>query len=55
MDAVTTALQGLAAKDAGQAVVGLASPCLNLHKIKHTLKMPDGSVNKEANLLVPPS
>ncbi|HGO5816495.1 TPA: hypothetical protein ACK3JZ_000209, partial [Mannheimia haemolytica] len=29
VDAVTAALQGLAAKDSGQAAVGLASPYLN--------------------------
>ncbi|WP_406812297.1 VENN motif pre-toxin domain-containing protein [Histophilus somni] len=50
VDAVTAALQGLAAKDAGQAVVGLASPYLNAQIKRHT-ENADGSVNTEANLL----
>ncbi|AHG86465.1 Large exoprotein involved in heme utilizationor adhesion [Bibersteinia trehalosi USDA-ARS-USMARC-190] len=36
VDAVTAALQGLAAKDAGQAAVGLASPYLNAEIKKYT-------------------
>lgn len=35
VDAVTAALQGLAAKDARQAVVGLASPYLNAQIKRH--------------------
>ena len=36
VEAVTAALQGLAAKDVGQAAVGLASPYLNAEIKKHT-------------------
>ncbi|MGX2951639.1 VENN motif pre-toxin domain-containing protein, partial [Ursidibacter sp. B-7004-1] len=50
VDAVTAVLQGLAAKDFGQAAVGLASPYLN-EQIKHHTTNADGSINTEANLL----
>nr|WP_239384636.1 VENN motif pre-toxin domain-containing protein [Mannheimia massilioguelmaensis] len=50
VDAVTAALQGLAAKDINQAAVGLASPYLN-EQIKKYTQNADGTVNPQANLM----
>ncbi|EIJ70893.1 VENN motif pre-toxin domain-containing protein [Pasteurella bettyae] len=50
VDAVTAALQGLAAKDINQAAVGLVSPYLN-EQIKKYTQNADGTVNPQANLM----